>query len=40
MKRVLVLFLAGGVLLSACGIDGEPLTPPAKSSRSWEVQPE
>ena len=31
MKPLLTLVLAGTLLLAGCGIDGEPLTPPAKS---------
>lgn len=32
MKRIIALMLAGTFILVGCGIDGEPLTPPAKSS--------
>lgn len=32
MIRLLGLVLAGTLVLASCGIDGEPLTPPAKSS--------
>lgn len=34
MKRILIAVLAGTLLLASCGIDGEPLTPPAKTSKS------
>lgn len=36
--RILILWLAATLALASCGIDGEPLTPPAKSSKS-EVSP-
>jgi hypothetical protein len=32
MKRILIAVLAGTLMLGGCGIDGEPLTPPAKTS--------
>lgn len=33
MTRILALVLFGMFTLTACGIDGEPLTPPAKASQ-------
>lgn len=32
MMRVFMLLLLATFALTACGIDGEPLTPPAKST--------
>jgi len=32
MTRLLILVLLGTFSLAACGIDGEPLTPPAKTA--------
>jgi len=34
MTRLLPALLIGLLVLTACGIDGEPLIPPAKSSQS------
>jgi len=34
MKRTIIAVLAGTLLLASCGIDGEPLTPPAKTSKT------
>jgi len=34
MKRVYLGLIAIGLLLSSCGINGDPLTPPAKSTTS------
>lgn len=32
MTRIAILLLVGLFTLSACGINGEPLTPPAKTA--------
>ncbi len=32
MTRISALILLVAIALAACGIDGEPLTPPAKSA--------
>jgi len=32
MKKLILIAVLGLAALSGCGIDGEPLTPPAKSS--------
>jgi hypothetical protein len=32
MTKLLILAFAGTLFLSGCGIDGEPLTPPAKTT--------
>jgi len=32
MMRILAIVLAGTLLVAGCGIDGEPLTPPAKTT--------
>ena len=37
LKLLLTLAVAG--LLAGCGIDGEPLTPPAKSARAVQTLP-
>ena len=39
MIRILSLALALAVILSGCGIDGEPLIPPAKSTKSGAALP-
>ncbi len=32
MTRIFALVLCGTLILAGCGIDGEPLTPPAKTA--------
>jgi hypothetical protein len=34
MTRILALVLCGTFLLAGCGIDGEPLTPSAKTAKT------
>ncbi len=38
MIRLFPLVLFSVVLLSGCGIDGEPLTPPAKTTQTTAVK--
>ncbi len=39
MTRILAMGLAAVFVLASCGIDGEPLTPAAKSTRTAAFVP-